>query len=125
MYRAEHINKKIAAVLWFCTLSYMSLLFYLSSRQHISLPFDVWNADKLLHMMAYVPLAFMLYVSMKVSGLRRYVAVFAFLLGVLYGASDELHQALVPGRSPDILDLAADTVGSLLGVILAGFVSRR
>jgi VanZ family protein len=124
MYKVEYINKKMAAVLWFCTITYMILIFYLSSRQHIPLP-DVWNADKLLHLMAYVPMSFMLYVSLKVSGLRRYIAALAFLISVLYGVSDELHQALVPGRTPDVLDLAADTIGSIFGVVIAGYISGR
>jgi VanZ family protein len=36
-------------------------------------------------------------------------------LGVAYGASDEVHQAFVPGRSADPADWAADALGVLAG----------
>ena len=35
----------------------------------------------------------------------------AAVLGVLYGATDEIHQMYVPGRSPDVLDWFADAAG--------------
>lgn len=40
-------------------------------------------------------------------------------LSVLYGVSDEWHQAFVPGRSPDPVDVLADFVGALTAVGLA------
>lgn len=36
-------------------------------------------------------------------------------LGALYGASDELHQSLVPGRDASALDWLADLCGVTLG----------
>ena len=43
------------------------------------------------------------------------VALFAVLAGVLWGVLDEIHQAFVPGRSADLLDLVADSVGIVIG----------
>lgn len=37
------------------------------------------------------------------------------LLGALYGATDELHQVFVAGRTPDPIDWLADITGLLLG----------
>jgi VanZ family protein len=37
---------------------------------------------------------------------------------VLYGLSDEWHQAYVPNRSPDPLDLWHDTVGAVAACVL-------
>ncbi len=37
------------------------------------------------------------------------------LFGVLYGASDEIHQVFVPGRTCESGDLVADLAGSLIG----------
>lgn len=40
------------------------------------------------------------------------------LLASLYGVSDEVHQMYVPGRSADLFDWAADTVGAAVAVLL-------
>ena len=37
--------------------------------------------------------------------------------GCLYGITDELHQLFVPGREASVIDVAVDTLGSLLGGI--------
>mgnify|MGYP003341335309 CR=1 FL=1 len=43
---------------------------------------------------------------------------------ILYGATDEVHQAWVPGRSVDILDLTADAVGGLLAALVLYILAR-
>lgn len=40
-----------------------------------------------------------------------------FLLALLVGAADEFHQIYLPGRSPGIDDLLADTLGASLALI--------
>jgi VanZ family protein len=42
----------------------------------------------------------------------------SFGLGVLYAASDEVHQVFVPGRHGAPLDVAIDAVGVAVGVAL-------
>jgi VanZ family protein len=50
----------------------------------------------------------------------------AWLLAVLYAATDELHQSLVPGRHPSPVDvLLFDNVGALVGVWLYSLALRR
>jgi VanZ family protein len=44
-------------------------------------------------------------------------AAATLLITTAYGASDELHQMFVPGRSPELYDLFADAVGGALGLI--------
>jgi VanZ family protein len=41
----------------------------------------------------------------------------AFLAGVAYAASDELHQHFVAGRHSSPIDLAIDTAGIALGLL--------
>jgi VanZ family protein len=42
-------------------------------------------------------------------------ALVAIAISSLYGVTDEYHQLFVPGRSFDVLDMAADAFGSILG----------
>ena len=42
-------------------------------------------------------------------------AAFAVFVSVLWGLADEVHQALVPGRSAELGDLVADLLGSVAG----------
>lgn len=43
----------------------------------------------------------------------------SFVLGFLYGFSDELHQYFVPGRNPSAADLLVDGLGVFLGSALS------
>jgi VanZ family protein len=42
----------------------------------------------------------------------------AWLAGVAYAASDEFHQHFVAGRNGNLIDLAIDAIGALLGVVV-------
>ena len=74
--------------------------------------------DKLYHASNFGVLAALLY---PVAG-RAWLAV---LLASLYGVSDEAHQAFVPGRSADVGDWLADTVGALVAVTLLLYLRQR
>ena len=43
----------------------------------------------------------------------------AWLIAVVYGASDEWHQSFVPSRHADLVDLQADAIGAFAGTIAA------
>jgi len=100
----------------------MGTIFFLSSQpgDTLSLP-DIADLDKFLHAGIYGVLAASTLFAVQGNRWRarpRVVAVFVVLFCVLYGLSDEWHQSFVPGRTPDILDLAADTVGAAIMVLL-------
>jgi VanZ family protein len=46
-------------------------------------------------------------------------------LAVLYGAGDELHQALVPERTASLFDLGLDSIGAVLGTFGARWLRKR
>lgn len=52
-------------------------------------------------------------------------AAFAVFVSVLWGVSDEIHQALVPGRYPELADVVADFLGSVTGAAAWHLYSNR
>ncbi len=114
---------RAAVIFWFATIGYMSLIFYLSSMND-GLPDLPSNFDKVVHAMIYIPLAFLLYISLNRSGITRFLFITAFFLAGIYGITDEFHQSFVPGRDSSVGDIAADFAGAFLGSCGARFFSR-
>jgi VanZ family protein len=71
-------------------------------------------SDKILHFGAYFILAFI-----PVFGLRSVYGWVCVLLSALAGVALEVLQSLVPGRSFDSVDLAANLVGLVAGAAIA------
>ncbi len=84
----------------------------LSSIPHLGTGLGVWDTilRKGAHMTEYAILALLL-----VRAVGREAPALA--LGVVYAASDELHQSFVRGRHASPVDVAIDSVGLLLGVL--------
>jgi VanZ family protein len=76
------------------------------------------GSDKVAHAFGYAVLGALL---ARATGRPRV----AIVLATLYGASDEFHQAFVPGRTPDVLDLAADLLGAAVGAAAVAYHHRR
>lgn len=113
---------------WIAWLGYAGLIFYLSSRQFgpilAGLP---PNTDKLIHMIEYAGFGMLTYhalgrISWAPEG--RWHLVLAIVIGIVYGMSDEFHQAFVPTRDSDVHDVMADAVGSAIGAWAVARVMR-
>ncbi len=81
----------------------------------LRLPFG----DKILHAGVYGVMALLALRAFRhAAGARgeRSALVRAVATAVLYGMSDELHQAFVPNRHPELWDLAADAIGAVMAV---------
>lgn len=77
-------------------------------------------SDKSAHFLAYAALGAALtraLVAGRASALTPGRMLAAACLATLYGITDEVHQAFVPGRTPDGLDVLADACGAAAGVI--------
>ena len=96
------------------------LIFVLSSRPAPSLGATTPDtaASYLAHFLLYAVLSFCLLKALAVSSYRG--AALVALAVLLYGVSDELHQATVDTRDSSLADVGVDFVGALAGV----FVSR-
>lgn len=49
--------------------------------------------------------------------------IVTFLICAVYAASDEIHQAYVPGRAGDWVDFLVDIAGAIIGIVLFHAVS--
>ena len=57
-------------------------------------------------------------------GLRRKVLI-TWISGTLYAATDELHQMFSPDRSPALLDVGIDSLGVVIGMMIAATLFCR
>jgi VanZ family protein len=74
-------------------------------------------SDKLLHFVVYAGLGVVVVRALSrrwAAPVTARVAVRAALIAAVYGASDELHQAFVPERDAEVLDVAADAAGAAI-----------
>lgn len=103
--------------LWAPVVAYMALIFTLSGMSQPPVPDG--TSTTYWHAIGYF--GFGVCVTRAVAGglLARVtwrVALLSVAIGTGYGVTDELHQAFVPGRTPDVNDLYADAVGVSLAV---------
>nr|WP_245312966.1 VanZ family protein [Methanohalophilus levihalophilus] len=79
------------------------------------------NFDKIVHMFLYFGFGILLHLTFRNSNnrtLKHYAPIFAILIGVLYGITDEIHQSFVPGRSATTDDLLANSIGLAIAQII-------
>jgi len=115
MNKEHYVNIRVAIIYWLVTFGYMGIIYFLSSQQSFHIHGIPENFDKAVHMLLYIPLAFMLYLSLNRSGLKKSLFIAAFIFAGIYGITDEFHQYFVPGRHSSAGDVAADFIGAFLG----------
>jgi VanZ family protein len=110
------------AVRWLLAACWMGGIFYLSQQSSPLAASPSELESNVAHVVLYGTLAALLYWAVRSSaagdeaGQHSIVFAFAFALAVLYGVSDELHQAFVPGRTASRMDVAFDAIGAILGL---------
>jgi VanZ family protein len=95
-------------------------IWLLSSQSTLPQPKGVLGWDKLQHFLAYGVLGVSVGLwALPVFWKRRPVLALLLttLVGSVCGVIDEVHQYFVPGRSCDVWDWLADTLGALLGAL--------
>jgi VanZ family protein len=115
--------------LWLPVALDAALIFYLSSIPQLPSPPGPFS-DKHFHFASYALFATLLVRALSSARLRNInarIAIVAILLATLYGATDEIHQIFVPGRTAAFDDLAADALGAIAagGLLLAWAIIRR
>jgi VanZ family protein len=119
--------------LWIPPLIWAAMIFGFSSVPGAAYPQAGFPAaDKLVHIFLYGVLAGLCarplarLAAARARGMSGPALVLtAAALATFYGATDELHQRWVPGRSSDLEDLVADAAGAVAGALVAALVLRR
>ena len=115
--------KNIFLKYWLPLYLYAGIIFYLSS-QPLALPkTQVPFFDKWLHVVEYTVFGMLAVRAFRHSSQKILIdnlKIMALLISIIYGISDEIHQAFVPGRDCNVFDLMADSIGSLIGVFTYG-----
>lgn len=92
----------------------MGLIFYFSSQPGGSPTLDKFPLPAGLgHFLGYGLLGLLLYRALN-NGFTDWSIIAArnaFIIGLLYAISDEVHQFFVPGREASIFDVLIDTAG--------------
>jgi len=109
------IYDQLPVILW------ALFIFISSSIPNIALPeFKVFSSDKLAHLIVYGVFTALTHRALAYQNrfpkLAMHSLLWSFILTVIYGALDELHQFFVPPREASLLDLVADSVSALLFV---------
>jgi VanZ family protein len=73
----------------------------------------------LAHFVEYAVFGALLYAALRVDRSRKSALLLGVAIASAYGITDELHQALVPMRVPDVMDWLVDTAGALAGALAA------
>ena len=115
---------------WLPALLWMGLIFVMSSRSNLpSLPNKTvdFTIKKAGHLTEYGVLGFLLWRAIAKDRSSPAPVSFggAFIISVLYAASDEFHQTFVPGRKGSVSDVGWDALGVLLALGLIWWFSDR
>jgi len=98
---------------WLPVIAWAAVIFALSSIPHLGTGLGTWDTilRKGAHVTEYAILGLLL-----VRALGRELP--AFLVGVAYAITDEVHQHFVSGRHSSPIDVAIDSTGILIGVLV-------
>ena len=100
----------------------MGLIFFVSALPKLPTLPSMFGIDKIQHAGAYFILGLLLYRATALTGMKPYVL--SFILGALYGASDEFHQGFVPGRDMSGLDWLADISGLAIAMLAVAVIDK-
>ncbi len=110
---------------WGPVVVWAAVIFVLSSIPGRSFPdiAGVVGVDKLAHMGVFGVLGFLVARAVGGGGARAFLV--AAIVASAYGAVDELHQQLTPGRDSSVWDFVADTLGGAVGAAANLYLARR
>lgn len=89
------------------------------------IPGQASGVDKALHFGIYLLFGVLLSREFSEVTTRWRAAALAIVVAVLFGAADEWHQQFIPGRSTELADWYADSIGATVGALMVAAQRRR
>jgi len=124
----EFLEKRKVWLVYIPLIIYWLILFVATTLPVERLP-SIGLTDKINHFIAYFVLAVLVNLTLiyqrKSKFLFEKAQIATIVICLFYGALDELHQLLVPGRSAETLDWVADASGTFTGVLIVYFLINR
>lgn len=114
---------KILSILAF--IAYSLAIIYFSHQPSAPKILGDFNfQDKILHLLAFFVYGNLTWFMLFKLGLKKKKLIFFTLLwGMLFGASDEIHQYFIPGRYSEFADWVADSLGVILSLLMLKLVN--
>ena len=114
---------------WIPALAYAAVIFFLSHQsQPLGPEFPELVPHYALHFVEYGIFGWTLVWGLT-SGFQRaltpLVAVGAWIMASLYGATDEFHQSFIPERDASFSDLLIDMMGAMIFVLFLYWIRKR
>ncbi|MBU0651231.1 VanZ family protein [bacterium] len=105
----------------------MGFIFFLSSKSSLAYTINITYFDKIFHTGEYVILCLVVARAFSKTTKLSFnkMCLITVIICVLYGISDELHQYFVPNRECSYLDFVADAMGTMIGLFIYTFGSRK
>lgn len=110
---------------WLPPLLWAGVIIFATSTPAELVPSQVTTFDKIAHFTMYAILAALLTRHISEATGRWRAAALAIVIAVVFGAVDEWHQRFIPGRSTELADWHADSLGALAGATIMALASRR
>lgn len=110
--------------LWLPVVVWAGVIFFLSSRPGGDFPsWGIW-VQKSFHVAEYALLAALLYRALRGHRLAIRTALLgAWVVAILYAASDEIHQLFIASRSGALTDVGIDAAGAALGLTFVRLIA--
>lgn len=104
---------------WSFTMIIAVMIFYISSLSFAKGPVGGSGSlyATIYHILAFFFFAFFLFISI-VKGRHKSFLIIGFLVALIYGVTDEIHQLFVPGRYGSLHDVFLDGVGITFAMMI-------
>ena len=97
---------------------YIIAILAVSTIPGVAIPkFNIWSFDKILHIIEYFILAFLMINALRITTTRYILIIIIF--GIAYGGFNEIWQGIVADRYASIYDAIANGIGMIIGSLIS------